>query len=158
MPLAEQDRSVWDRDLINEGLAHTTVALAQAPRGEYALQAAINGVHAEALSHEGTRWVDIEALYARLERLTGNPVVRLNRAVAVAMVDGPQAGLDLIGDLDGPLGDHHRLASVRGHLYDMAGDRDRAVEEFRRAARLTLNGRERDYLLVQAARAAADRY
>jgi predicted RNA polymerase sigma factor len=122
--------------------------------GEYTLQAAINALHAEAPSNEATRWADIAILYQRLERLTANPLVRLNRAVAVAMVDGPAAGLALLADLDGPLGDHHRLASVRAHLHERAGDRDAAVEGFRVAASRTTNLRERQYLLTRAARVA----
>jgi RNA polymerase sigma factor (sigma-70 family) len=152
VPLAEQDRSKWDRGLINEGLVHVTSALRQGPLGEYGLQAAVQGLHAEAPSHEATRWADIAELYDRLERLTANPVVRLNRAVAVAMLEGPAAGLALIEDLESTLGEHHRLVSVRAHLQEMAGHRDQAVDGFLFAARRTLNTRERDYLLTQAAR------
>jgi predicted RNA polymerase sigma factor len=152
VPLAEQDRSRWDHDLINEGLGQATAAIRHGPVGEYTLQAAINALHAEAPSNEATRWADIAILYQRLERLTANPLVRLNRAVAVAMVDGPAAGLALLADLDGPLGDHHRLASVRAHLHERAGDRDAAVEGFRVAASRTTNLRERQYLLTRAAR------
>ena len=154
VPLAEQERSRWDRDLINQGLSHATAALRHGPAGEYVLQAAINALHAEAPSHEATRWADIATLYQRLERLTGNPIVRLNRAVAVAMVEGPAGGLALLADLDGPLGGHHRLASVRAHLHERAGQREKAVELFRAAARRTTNLREREYLLTQAARVA----
>jgi predicted RNA polymerase sigma factor len=153
VPLAEQDRSRWDRELINEGLAHTTAALRRPPAGEYGLQAAVNALHAEAASHEATRWADIAVLYGRLEALTGNPVVRLNRAVAVAMAEGPAAGLELLSDLDGPLGGHHRLAAVRAHLHEMAGDHEVAADGFRLAAAGATNLRERDYLLTQAARA-----
>jgi predicted RNA polymerase sigma factor len=156
VPLAEQDRSRWDRDLIADGLRHATAALRSGSAGEYALQAAINALHAEAPSYEATRWADIAALYERLERLTGNPVVRLNRAVAVAMVDGPAAALAMIADLDDPLGDHPRLAAVRAHLHEQAGDRDAAIDRFRAAASRTANARERDYLLIQAARIGSD--
>jgi RNA polymerase sigma factor (sigma-70 family) len=156
VPLAEQDRSRWDRDLINAGLGHATAALRAGSVGEYGLQAAINALHAEALSYEATRWSDLATLYERLERLTGSPVVRLNRAVAVAMVEGPGAGLALLADLDVALGDHHRLASVRAHLHERAGDREAAVEGFRRAASRTRNLREREYLLTQAARVATE--
>lgn len=151
VPLAEQDRSEWDRDLIKEGLTQATAALRKGPAGPYALQAAINALHAEASSHDTTRWADIAILYERLERVTGNPIVRLNRAVAVAMVDGPAAGLDLIAELDSPLGDHHRLASVRAHLHDLAGDQKAAGDGFRIAASRAMNLRERNYLLIQAA-------
>jgi predicted RNA polymerase sigma factor len=154
VPLAEQDRSRWNRDLINDGLAHATAALQHAPAREYGLQAAINALHAEAPSHQATRWADIATLYERLERLTGNPVVRLNRAVAVAMVEGPAAGLALLRDLERPLGDHHRLAAVRAHLHERAGDRDAAIQGYRAAASHTGNLREREYLLMQAARVA----
>jgi RNA polymerase sigma factor (sigma-70 family) len=152
VPLAEQDRARWDRDLTNDGLAHATAALQRGPLGEYGVLAAINALHAQAPSHEATRWADIATLYERLERLTDNPVVRLNRAVAVAMVDGPAAGLALLADLDRPLGDHYRLASVRAHLHEMAGDREAAIDGFRAAAGRARNQREREYLLVQAAR------
>ena len=155
VPLAEQDRSRWDRDLISEGLSNITSALRRGPLGEYGLQAAINGLHSEAPSSDATRWADIATLYERLERVTGNPVVRLNRAVAVAMADGPAAGLALVADLDGVLGEHHRLISVRAHLHEMAGEREFAVDGFRRAAALTANVRERNYLLIQAARAGS---
>lgn len=156
VPLAEQDRSQWDRDLIKEGLTQTTAALRNSPTGPYALQAAINALHAESSSHDTTRWADIATLYERLERVTGNPIVRLNRAVAVAMVNGPVAGLDLIAELEGPLGDHHRLSSVRAHLHHLAGDRKAAAEGFRIAASRAMNLRERDYLLIQAARVATE--
>jgi len=154
VPLAEQDRSLWDRELINEGLTHTASALRRGEPGEYTLQAAINALHAEAPTHMETRWADIAALYRRLEALTGNPVVRLNRAVAVAMVDGPDAGLAMLAGIDGPLGGHHRLAAVRAHLHEQAGDRDEAIEGFRTAAAAATNVREREYLLTQAARVA----
>ncbi|HWE55044.1 MAG TPA: DUF6596 domain-containing protein, partial [Acidimicrobiales bacterium] len=152
IPLADQDRSRWDQDLIRAGLQHATAAMHHGPLGEYGLQAAIQGLHAQAPSHRDTRWADIAALYQRLETLTGNPVVRLNRAVAVAMTEGPRAGLDAIADLDRQLAHHHRLASVRAHLHEMAGDKDDAVKGFRLAAARTLNTRERDFLLIQAAR------
>jgi predicted RNA polymerase sigma factor len=152
--LAEQDRSRWDRELIHEGLEHATSALCGGGAGEYTLQAAVNALHAEAPSHAATRWADIATLYERLERLTGNPVVRLNRAVAVAMVEGPDAGLAMLADLDASLGDHQRLAAVRAHLHEQAGDRDGAIEGFRTAAAGTANLREREYLLTQAARVA----
>ena len=152
VPLAEQDRTRWDRDLIREGLTHVTSALQRGPLGEYGLQAAINGLHSEAPSSAATRWADVATLYQRLELVTGNPVVRLNRAVAVAMAEGPDAGLALLADLDGPLGEHHRLLSVRAHLHERAGERELAIDGFRRAAARTANARERNYLLIQAAR------
>ncbi len=154
VPLSEQDRSKWVNELITEGLIHAAAAIRNGPMGEYGLQAAINALHAEAPSYEATRWNDIASLYERLEGLTSNPMVRLNRAVAVAMLDGPAAGLDLIADLDSSLGDHHRLASVRAHLQEMNGNREAAIEGYRVAASRTMNLRERDYLLLQAARVA----
>ena len=154
VPLSEQDRSLWDRDMVNDGLAHAAAALRHGPAGEYGLQAAVNALHAEAASHRATRWADIAILYERLERLTGSSVVRLNRAVAVSMVDGPAAGLALLANLEGPLGDHHRLAAVRAHLHERAGDRDAAIQGYRGAASHTGNLREREYLLTQAARVA----
>jgi RNA polymerase sigma factor (sigma-70 family) len=154
VPLAEQNRSRWNRDLINDGLAHATAALRHPPAGEYALQAAINALHAEAPSHQATRWADIAALYGRLEAITGSPVVQLNRAVAIAMDEGPVAGLALLADLESPLGDYYRLAAVRAHLNERAGDRDAAIEGYRVAASRTGNLREREFLLMQAARVA----
>ena len=152
IPLSRQDRSQWDRALLSEGLRHATAALAPGPPGEYGLQAAIQALHAEAPSDEATRWADIAALYARLERLTGNPVVRLNRAVAVARVDGPRSGLALLAELDDKLPDHHRLMAVRAHLLQEIGDRDAAIEGFRAAAGRANNRREREYLLTEAAK------
>ena len=154
VPLAEQDRARWDRDLVAEGVALVTDALAKGAIGEYRLQAAINAVHDQAASPEDTNWGEILALYGLLERITGNPMVSLNRAVAVAMVHGPVAGLELLDGVADRLGDHHRLHSVRGHLYEMAGDRAAAVDEFRIAAAGTISVPERDYLVAQAARLA----
>ena len=155
VPLSEQDRSRWDRDLINEGLAHATAVLQKGAVGEYGIQAAINALHTSAPSYQETKWADIATLYEKLEWATGNPVVRLNRAVAVAMVDGPDAGLGLLSGLDGPLDGNHRLVSVRAHLQERAGHRDAAIEGYRAAATRTLNLREREYLLLQASRVAA---
>ena len=154
VPLAEQDRARWDRDLVAEGVALVTDALAKGAIGEYQLQAAIHAVHDQAASPEDTNWGEILALYGLLERITGTPMVALNRAVAVAMVHGPAAGLELLDGVTDRLGDHHRLHSVRGHLYEMAGDRAAAVEEFRIAAAGTISVPERDYLVAQAARLA----
>jgi RNA polymerase sigma factor (sigma-70 family) len=154
VPLAEQDRARWDRDLVAEGVALVTDALAKGAIGEYQLQAAINAVHDQAASPEDTNWSEILALYGLLERITGNPMVSLNRAVAVAMVHGPAAGLELLDGVADRLGDHHRLHSVRGHLYEMAGDRAAAVDEFRIAAAGTISVPELDYRVAQAARLA----
>jgi predicted RNA polymerase sigma factor len=154
VPLAEQDRSLWDRGLIAEGVALITEALRRGPMGEYQAQAGIAAVHDQALSHADTNWSEILALYGALERMTGNPMVTLNRAVALAMAAGPAAGLGLLDGLEDRLGDHHRLHSVRAHLLELSGDTKAAVAEFRAAAGRTANLRERHYLTTQAARLA----
>jgi RNA polymerase sigma factor (sigma-70 family) len=154
VPLAEQDRARWDRRLITEGLTLLTGALRQGQPGEYQVQAAIAALHDQAPSHARTDWAQILALYDRLEQLTGNPMVTLNRAVATAMVHGPGAGLALLDGLADRLGDHHRLHSVRAHLLEQAGD-PHAIAEFKAAAARTTNLRERDYLVMKAARLAA---
>ena len=154
VPLEDQDRARWDRRLITEGLNLLTGALRQGQPGEYQLQASIAALHDQAPSHAGTDWARILALYDRLERLTGNPMVTLNRAVATAMADGPGAGLALLDRLGDRLGDHHRLHSVRAHLLAQAGDTGGAIAEFEAAAARTANLRERDYLVTQAARLA----
>jgi len=151
IPLAEQDRRRWDRQLITEGTNLVTEALRRRTTGEYQVQASIAALHDQAVSHTGTDWVRILTLYDRLESMTGNPMVRLNRAVAAAMVSGPDAGLALLDGLDDRLGDHHRLHSVRGHLLEQAGDTDAAVAEFRAAAARTANLREKHYLTCKAA-------
>jgi RNA polymerase sigma factor (sigma-70 family) len=152
IPLAEQDRSQWDRRLITEGTGLITGALRHGHLGEYQVQAAIAALHDQALSHDGTDWSQILALYGRLESMTGNPMVRLNRAVAAAMAHGPDAGLALLDGLGERLGDHHRLHSVRAHLLEQAGDREAAAAEFRAAAARTTNLREQQYLTTRAAR------
>ena len=154
VPLAEQDRSLWDRAAIAEGVALITEALRQAQVGEYQVQAAIAAVHDQAASHASTDWPEILALYGLLERMTGNPMVTLNRAVAAAMAHGPAAGLALLDGLGGPLGDHHRLHSVRAHLLEQAGDTRSAIAEFEAAAARTSNAREQRYLTMKAARLA----
>jgi predicted RNA polymerase sigma factor len=151
VPLAEQDRGLWDRCLVAEGVALVTAAMRQGRLGEYQVQAAIAAVHDQAPRHEDTGWHEIVPLYRLLERMTGNPMARLNLAVAVAMLDGPTAGLDLLEGLDERLGDHHRLHSVRAHLYERAGRTDDAIAGFRRAADRSTNLRERHYLLTRAA-------
>jgi predicted RNA polymerase sigma factor len=120
--------------------------------GEYQLQAAIAAVHDEAPSTDATDWPQLLALYALLERITGNPMVTLNRAVALAMVQGPDAGLGLLATLDERLAGHHRLAAVRGHLLERAGHPGEAADQLLLAARGTTSLAERDYLLVQVAR------
>ena len=156
VPLAHQDRSDWDRGLIAEGVALITEALRRGQVGEYQLQAAIAAVHDQAARYADTDWSEIVSLYGLLERMTGNPMVSLNRAVAAAMAEGPTRGLAMLDGLDGRLGDHHRMHSTRAHLLEMAGDTESAIEEFRAAAARTANLRERHYLTTQAARLAND--
>ena len=152
IPLAEQDRSRWDADRIAEGVALVTGALASGPIGPYQLQAAIAAVHAEARTAADTDWAQIDQLYRVLERIAPNPVVTLNRAVALAMVAGPTAGLDLLAGLDGDrrMAGNHRLDAVRGHLLELAGDPAAAREAYRRAARRTTSVPEQRYLTAKA--------
>ncbi len=154
VPLARQDRTRWDRDLIAEGIALITRALQRHRIGKYQLQAAIAAVHDQALHPEETDWSKIQSLYSRLETMTGNPMVSLNRAVTVAMLDGPRAALALLDGLSEQLGDHHRLHAVRAHLLEQAGDTEAAIAEFRLASDRTTNLRERHYLATEAARVA----
>jgi RNA polymerase sigma factor (sigma-70 family) len=154
VPLAEQDRNRWRHDLAAEGCALVERTLATAPLGPYQLQAAIAAVHAEAARADDTDWPQILALYGLLERVAPNPVVTLNRAVAVAMVHGPKAGLDLLTTLeaDDRLADHHRLHAVRAHLLELTGERDAARASYRAAADRTTSEPERRYLDARAAR------
>jgi RNA polymerase sigma factor (sigma-70 family) len=154
VPLAKQDRSLWDRSLIDEGGELIAETLARAPIGPYQVQAAIAAIHDEAPRAQDTDWPQILALYDVLERLSPNPMVTLNRAVAVAMVHGPQAGLDLLETLDDDdrVAAHHRLEVVRGHLLEMVGDHEAAVASYRVAARRTTSIPERRYLEGRAAR------
>jgi RNA polymerase sigma factor (sigma-70 family) len=162
IPLAGQQRGRWDRALITEGTSLITGALRQGQPGkeepgEYQLQAAIAALHDQAPGHAETGWPQILALYGRLERLTGNPMVTLNRAVATAMAEGPAAGLALLEGVGGRLGGHHRFHAVRGHLLELAGDRAGAAAEFAAAAAGTANLREQHYLTAKAASLAAGR-
>jgi RNA polymerase sigma factor (sigma-70 family) len=156
VPIAEQDREGWNRESIREGIELVTDALSRAPLGPYQVQAAIAAVHAEAEHAEDTDWAQIVALYQVLERLSPNPVITLNHAVAVAMVRGPRAGLDMLETLDGDdrVARHHRLEAVRAHLLEMAGDHAAALASFRIAARRTTSLPERRYLETRAARLA----
>jgi predicted RNA polymerase sigma factor len=156
IPLAEQDRTRWNRDQIAEGVALITSALSGGAAGEYQLQAAIAAVHDQAARVEDTDWAQILGVYGLLERMTGNPMVSLGRAVATAMVHGPAAGLDLLGPLDSQLAGHYRLDAVRGHLLELAGDTGGAITCYRTAARLTTSLPERHYLTRQAARLGHD--
>ncbi|HEY2429478.1 MAG TPA: DUF6596 domain-containing protein [Acidimicrobiales bacterium] len=154
IPLAEQDRRLWDADAIAEGVGLITHALTASPLGPYQLQAAIAAVHDEAARAEETDWPQVLALYDLLAGLAPNPVVTLNRAVAVAMVHGPQAALDALGTLeaDGRMASSHRLESVRAHFLEMAGDRAAARAGYQAAARRTTSPPERRYLEGRAAR------
>jgi RNA polymerase sigma factor (sigma-70 family) len=154
VPLAEQDRGLWDRGSIEEGVALVTDALSRTRLGPYQVQAAIAAVHAEAARDEDTDWPQIVTLYELLGRISPNPVVTLNHAVAVAMVRGPRAGLDLLKTLDGDdrVARHHRLEAVRAHLLEMAGELEAARSSYRVAARRTTSLPERRYLETRAAR------
>ncbi|MFG2074764.1 RNA polymerase sigma factor [Nonomuraea maritima] len=154
IPLAEQDRTLWDRDLVAEGVALVSEALATSAAGPYQLQAAIAAVHDEAPTAAETDWPQILALYDVLAVIEDNPVVRLNQAVAVAMVHGPRAGIDLLDTLtaDARLTGHHRLLSVRAHLLEMAGDAPAALAAYQQAARQTTSLPERRHLEDRAAR------
>jgi RNA polymerase sigma factor (sigma-70 family) len=155
IPLAEQDRRRWDREAIAEGEALIVPALSSGPVGPFQLQAAIAAVHAEAPSAAETDWREITALYELLERVAPNPVFTLNRAVAVAMSRGPAAGLRLLGEIerDDRLATRHRLAAVRGHLLELAGDDAGATAAYEAAAQLSLSLPEREYLQRRAAAA-----
>lgn len=157
VPLAEQDRTRWDRAQIDEGVALVSATLAVHPAGPYLLQAAIAAVHAEAPTAADTDWPQVAALYRLLDHVAPGPMVTLNRAVAVAMVSGPHAGLDLLRPLDDDprTAGHHRLGAVRAHLLEQAGDVPGAVDAYHRAARLTTSLPERRYLDAQAARLTA---
>ncbi len=154
VPLAEQDRDLWDQAAIAEGVELITETLARSTIGPYQLQAAIAAIHSESPSADETDWPQILALYRVLERLASNPMVTLNHAVALAMVDGPKAGLDLLATLDDDsrVAKHHRLDAVRAHLQEMAGDVDAARASYRAAARRTTSLPEQRYLEAKAAR------
>ena len=154
IPLAEQDRSRWDTDAIAEGVALITATLPRGPIGPYQLQAAIAAVHDEAPRAEDTDWREILELYRLLERVSPNPMVTLNHAVAVAMVDGPEAGLAMLDELeaDERIRTHHRLEAVRAHLLEMAGDTPAARASYRLAGQRTTSLPERRYLEARASR------
>ncbi len=154
VPLAEQRRGLWNAAQIEEGVALITGTLGRAPIGPYQMQAAIAAIHDEAPSAEETDWPQILALYEVLEQVAPGPIVTLNRAVAVAMVDGPRAGLALLGTLDADdrMAHTHRLEAVRGHLLELAGDPVAARESYRKAARMTASVPEQRYLALRAAR------
>jgi RNA polymerase sigma factor (sigma-70 family) len=157
IPMPEQDRSRWDREAIDEGTALVTAALPRGPVGPYQLQAAIAAVHDEAEKHEATDWRQIAALYGVLLRLADNPVVALNHAVAVSMVAGPRAGLELVQRLsaDARINADRRFHAVRGHLLEMAGDCTAALEAYLAAARAATNLQQQRYLNQQITRLQA---
>jgi RNA polymerase sigma factor (sigma-70 family) len=154
VPLAEQDRTSWDGTLLDEGTALAKAALAGPELGPYQLQAAIAATHADATTAAGTDWAQVHALYLILERIAPNPMVTLNRAVALAELAGPQAGLALLAALDDDqrMAGHHRLLSVRAHLLERAGDRAGAYDHYRRAARATASLAEQRFLSARAGR------
>ena len=154
IPLDEQDRTLWDREAIEEGVALVSRALSRGAVGAYQLQAAIAACHDEAAHAEATDWPQISALYGLLQHMSDNPMLTLNRAVAVAMVHGPRAGLELLATLDKDprMAGHHRLAAVRGHLYEKADDHAAAIASYQAAADGTSSTPERNYLLQKAAR------
>lgn len=153
VPLAEQDRALWDAAQIREGIALLTATLGRAAVGPYQLQAAIAAVHDEAASDAGTDWPQVLALYDALDRLFPGPVVTLNRAVALARVHGPRAGLALLGTLDGDarMAQTHRIAAVRGHLLELAGEPEAARRAYVDAAGRTPSPEEQRHLALRAA-------
>ena len=154
IPLEEQDRSLWDQSAIAEGTALISEALSRGSVGAYQLQAAIAAVHDEAARPEETDWPQILALYGLLTRMSDNPMVALNHAVAYAMVHGPEEGLKLLDALDADerVAGHYRLRAVRAHLLERAGNREAAIEHYRAAAAKTTSIPERDYLITRASR------
>jgi predicted RNA polymerase sigma factor len=156
VPLDKQDRSLWDRGAICEGTTLLTSALSKDAIGPYQLQAAIAAVHDEASRAEDTDWPQILALYELLKRVSPNPMVTLNHAIAAAMVHGPSKGLELLRalDADNRLSEHYRLYAVRGHLLEMIGDYESAIKHYRVAAGRTTSIPEQNYLMTQAARLA----
>ena len=156
IPLAEQDRGAWDRDAIAEGIALVSDTLSRGSVGAYQLQAAIAALHDEAGRAEDTDWPQILALYSLLKRMSDNPMVTLNHAIAAAMVHGPASGLALLQPLDADprMSGSHRLDAVRGHLFEMAGNHEAAIRHYLAAAGRTTSVPERNYLTTQGARLA----
>jgi RNA polymerase sigma factor (sigma-70 family) len=154
VPLAEQDRRLWNADDIAEGVALITEALLRGTPGSYQLQAAIAAIHDESPSAEETDWRQIKALYELLLQLADNPIIALNHVVAVAMVDGAATGLQQLETLatDKQLAEDHRLYAVRAHLLEMTGDAAAAREAYRAAARRASNLTQQRYLNRRAAR------
>jgi RNA polymerase sigma factor (sigma-70 family) len=158
IPLDEQDRTLWDRAEISEGIDLLTATLSKASVGLYQLQAAIAAVHDEAERVEDTDWPQILALYELLKKVAPSPMVGLNHAIAAAMVYGPAKGLELLSALDGDphIAGHYRLDAVRAHLFEKLGDHEAALRHYRIAAARTTSMPERNYLTTQAARLAGN--
>jgi RNA polymerase sigma factor (sigma-70 family) len=154
IPLTEQDRTLWDAEAIAEGIALVTATLSRGSVGAYQLQAAIAAIHDEAARPEDTDWPQILALYGLLKRMSDNPMVTLNHAIAAAMVHGAPAGLELLKalDTDARMSGHYRLDAVRAHLLEMAGDHQAAIAHYQAAASRTTSIPERNYLTTRAAR------
>ena len=152
VPLDEQDRRRWDHALIREGVALVTGALRAHRTGPYQLQAAIAAVHDQAPTYADTNWAEIASLYAALDRVAPNALVTVNRAVAVAMVDGPDAGLQVLATVGDRLESHHRYHAVRAHLLELSQRPAEALTAYDDALRLVTNTRERDHLQLQRAR------
>ena len=158
VPLDEQDRSLWNADFVAEGVALVSATLGRAPLGPYQLQAAIAALHDEAGTAEQTDWPQILALYEVLEKIMPGPVVRLNKAVALARARGPLAGLAALGELDGDerMAGNHRLEAVRAHLLELAGEPAAAHTAYLKAARMTASVPEQRYLTMRAALTASE--
>ena len=152
VPIDEQDRTLWDRAQIAEGTELILSTLSRGTVGPYQIQAAIAAIHAEAPSAEETDWPQILSLYLLLEKLAPNPMVTLNRAIALAQVEGPKAGLELLATLDDDknITETHRLDAVRAHLYERAGEPAKAHELYLAAARRTTSLPEQRYLTAKA--------
>ena len=151
IPLAEQDRTQWDRQRIAEGSALLADAIARRAVGEYQLQAAIAALHDEAPTAEATDWPQILALYGLLEQMTGNPVVTLNRAVATAMARSPSEGLALLESAEARLKGNHHVDAVRAYLLELSGEREAAAAHYTAAAARATSLPERDHLTKKAA-------
>jgi predicted RNA polymerase sigma factor len=150
VPLDQQDRRLWRRPLIVEGLCLLTAALTQHSVGPYQLEAAIAAVHAQAPSYGATDWTQLRALYNQLARRGDNPLVRLNRAVAVAHTDGPKAAQRELDVLGASLADSHRYHATVGYLHELAGEHSAARHAYGKAAHLAANEPERRYLQRKA--------
>lgn len=154
IPLNKQDRRLWDRAEISEGIELLTEALSKGSVGLYQLQAAVAAIHDEAARAEDTDWPQILALYELLKRVSPSPMATLNHAIATAMVHGPARGIEMLNALasDARISEHHRLDAVRAHLLEMLGDRVNAIRHYRNAAGRTTSIPEQNYLMTQAAR------